>query len=175
MGDDEAVTGLAATRRALVLGAGAAGASVVLAACGGDEQSGDNGGAGSTDAPTPSATATGAPGPLGKTSEVPVGGGKIYPAQSVVVTQPSEGTFKAFSAICTHQRCPVAAVDGGTINCTCHGSKYSIEDGSVKNGPATQPLAPRTVTVEGDTITLAEGGAAGGAVGGTGPDGGPDY
>jgi Rieske Fe-S protein len=172
MGDDEAVTGSGATRRALVLGAGAAGAAVVLAGCGGDEQAGNAGGGGATDTPTSSATATGGPGPLGKTSEVPVGGGKIYAAQSVVVTQPTEGTFKAFSAICTHQRCPVAAVDSGTINCTCHGSKYSIEDGSPKNGPATQPLAPRTVTVEGDTITLADGGAAGGT---TGPDGGRDY
>jgi Rieske Fe-S protein len=45
-------------------------------------------------------------------------------------------------------------VDGGTINCTCHGSKYSMEDGSVKTGPATQPLPPRTVTVEGDNLTL---------------------
>jgi Rieske Fe-S protein len=45
-------------------------------------------------------------------------------------------------------------VDGGTINCTCHGSKYSIEDGSVKNGPATRGLPPRTVIIDGDTLTL---------------------
>jgi Rieske Fe-S protein len=154
MGEDEAVTGFAATRRALVLGAGAAGAAAMLAACAGDEQPGESGVAGTAATPTSPPTATGGPAPLGKTSDIPVGGGKIYAAQSVVVTQPTEGTFKAFSAICTHQNCPVASVDGGTINCTCHGSKYSIEDGSVKNGPATRPLAPRTVTVQGGTVTL---------------------
>lgn len=152
MGDDEAVAGVGASRRALFLGAGAAGASVVLAGCGGDEQSGGEGPGDGGGAQTPFGSA--GPGPLGKTGDIPVGGGKIFAAQSVVVTQPTEGTFKAFSAICTHQRCPVASVDGGTINCTCHGSKYSIEDGSVKNGPATQPLAPRTVSVDGDTVTL---------------------
>jgi Rieske Fe-S protein len=151
MGDDEAVTGSGTTRRALVLGAGAAGASVVLAACGSDDQSGSDEGRGDGGQEAPP---SGGPGPLGTTGDIPVGGGKIFVAQSVVVTQPADGSFKAFSAICTHQGCPVASVDGGTINCTCHGSKYSIEDGSVKNGPATQPLAPRTVTVNGDTITL---------------------
>jgi nitrite reductase/ring-hydroxylating ferredoxin subunit len=153
MGDDEAVTGSGATRRALFLGAGAAGASVVLTACGGDEQSegqspGDGGGA-----QPPSGSA--GPGALAKTTDIPVGGGKLFAAQGVVVTQPTEGTFKAFSAICTHQRCPVASVDGGTINCTCHGSKFSIEDGSVKAGPATTPLAAKEVKVTGDQIGLA--------------------
>ena len=28
-----------------------------------------------------------------------------------------KGTYKAFSKICTHQRCPVTSVEGGTINC----------------------------------------------------------
>jgi Rieske Fe-S protein len=153
MGDDEAVTGSGATRRALFLGAGAAGATVVLAACGGDDEpSGGAPGAGGT-AETPGAGAEG--GQLAKTADIPVGGGRIFAAQGVVVTQPTDGTFKGFSAICTHQRCPVASVDGGTINCTCHGSKFSIEDGSVKNGPATRPLEARNVAVDGDNITLA--------------------
>ena len=39
---------------------------------------------------------------LGKTSEVPVGGGAIFKNEQVVVTQPAAGTFKAFSAVCTH-------------------------------------------------------------------------
>jgi Rieske Fe-S protein len=72
-----------------------------------------------------------------------------------VVTQPSAGKFKAFSATCTHQGCPVAGVDGGTINCTCHGSKFSIEDGSVTKGPATKALVEQDISVEGDSITLA--------------------
>ena len=70
-----------------------------------------------------------------------------------MITQPTEGTFKAFSSICTHARCPVADVTD-TINCNCHGSKFSITDGSVVNGPATQPLPARTVAVTGDSVSV---------------------
>ena len=77
---------------------------------------------------------------LARTSDIPVGGGEIFADQGVVVTQPTAGEFKAFGPICTHQGCPVTNVDGGTINCTCHNSRFSIEDGSVKAGPATKPL-----------------------------------
>ena len=70
------------------------------------------------------------------------------------MTQPTAGQFKAFSSICTHAGCPVADVTD-TINCNCHGSKFSITDGSVVNGPASQPLAARTATVAGDTVSVA--------------------
>jgi Rieske Fe-S protein len=76
---------------------------------------------------------------------VPVGGGTVFPDQSVVVTQPTPGEFRAFSAICTHQGCTVNAVSGGTINCPCHGSKFNITDGSVAAGPAKAPLAAKQV------------------------------
>jgi nitrite reductase/ring-hydroxylating ferredoxin subunit len=92
---------------------------------------------------------------LAKTSDIPVGGGKIFKDEKVVVTQPKEGEFKAFTNICTHQQCPVANVSDGTINCTCHGSKFSITDGSVENPPATEPLAEKKITVKGDSIQLA--------------------
>jgi Rieske Fe-S protein len=161
MSDEQAVTGSGVqTRRALLAGAGAVGASVVLAACGGD---GSTGG-GTTNAPTtggpaaePTGVASGNPGgatALAKTGDIPVGGGKIFAAQRVVVTQPTAGDFKCFSAICTHQGCPVTSVDGGTINCACHGSKFSVQDGSVKGGPATRPLAAKDVKVDGGSITL---------------------
>jgi Rieske Fe-S protein len=91
---------------------------------------------------------------VGKASDVPVGGGAVFGDAQVVVTQPTAGTFKGFSAVCTHQGCLVADVDGGTINCTCHGSKFNISDGSVVNGPASTPLPQRPVTVTGDQITL---------------------
>jgi Rieske Fe-S protein len=103
-------------------------------------------------------TATPAPAPantvLGKTEDVPVGGGVIYAANRVVVTQPVKGTFKAFSSICTHQSCPVASVAGGTINCDCHGSKYAVATGAVVAGPAPRPLPPKQITIKGDTIAL---------------------
>ena len=95
-----------------------------------------------------------AAGATAKTADIPVGSGKIFPDIQAVITQPQEGEFKAFSSICTHQQCPVAEVTD-TINCKCHGSKYSITDGSVVNPPAPQPLAAKTVTVDGDNLIVA--------------------
>ncbi len=89
------------------------------------------------------------------TSDVPVGGGLILTEQKVVITQPTAGTFKAFTAVCTHQGCLVATVADGNISCPCHGSTYSISDGSVTRGPATSPLAPVPTTSLGATITVA--------------------
>jgi Rieske Fe-S protein len=43
-------------------------------------------------------------------------------------------------------------VAGGTIDCPCHGSKFSIKDGSVVKGPATAPLALVAIKVDGTSI-----------------------
>lgn len=88
------------------------------------------------------------------TSEVPVGGGIVLSEEQVVITQPTEGEFHAFSAICTHAGCPVARVST-EIECDCHASRFSIEDGSVVGGPAPAPLAEADFEVAGDRITLA--------------------
>ncbi|WP_238163954.1 Rieske (2Fe-2S) protein [Kribbella pittospori] len=92
---------------------------------------------------------------LAKTSQIPVGGGVLFGDKQVVVTQPTAGTFKAFTSVCTHEGCQVASVANGTINCDCHGSKFSIKDGSVVHDPAPQPLAAKQIKVAGDSITLA--------------------
>ena len=89
---------------------------------------------------------------IAKTADVPVGSGVIV--DKIVVTQPSAGEFKGFSAICTHKGCTVNKVADGTIDCPCHGSKFNL-DGSVANGPATKPLESAAVTVQGDSIVLA--------------------
>ena len=146
-----------ARRRTLFTSAGAIGVAGFLAACGGDETP-----QGGTTTPTNAAPpATGGPtggetgGVLAKKSDIPVGGGKIFGEQLVVVTQPTAGTFAGFTAMCTHQQCVLAKVESGTINCGCHGSKFSISDGSVKNGPATARLEKRELKIEGDDIKLA--------------------
>lgn len=97
----------------------------------------------------------GAPGPqTAATGDVPVGGGTIFPGSETVITQPTAGEFKAFSSICTHARCPVTEVTDA-IGCRCHGSRFSLADGSVLAGPATEPLAPKAVTVSGGTVSVA--------------------
>ncbi|GGV12169.1 iron-sulfur protein [Streptomyces litmocidini] len=122
---------------------------------------GGGGGGANTSAPTAtggSPTATAAPSggaPLARTSQIPVGGGMVFPKEKVVVTQPSAGEFKAFSAICTHQGCTVNKVEDGTIDCPCHGSRYRVADGSVAAGPAPRPLPAERITVSGETISLA--------------------
>lgn len=100
------------------------------------------------------ATASGGGTVLTPTASVPVGGGVILAEQAVVVTQPTAGEFKAFSAICTHQGCLVGPVENNEIICPCHGSKFSATDGSVLQGPATQPLAPGKASVSGGNVVL---------------------
>lgn len=94
-------------------------------------------------------------GALATTAEVPVGGGKIIDGKNIVITQPASGTFKAFTAVCTHQGCIVNSIANGTIDCPCHGSRFSIKDGSVVNGPATSPLAGVGIKLEGTSIVQA--------------------
>lgn len=89
---------------------------------------------------------------LAKTSDVPVGGGTILTDKKIVITQPQSGTFHAFTAVCTHAGCTVGSVSSGTINCPCHGSRFSISNGSVVNGPAASPLAPVNIKVQGTSI-----------------------
>jgi Rieske Fe-S protein len=90
---------------------------------------------------------------LAQTADVPVGGGVIV--GDTVITQPTAGDFKAFSAVCTHQGCAVSEVVDGSITCNCHGSKFSVEDGEPTDGPANSPLPAKQITVEGESITLA--------------------
>jgi len=88
-------------------------------------------------------------------SQVPVGGGVVVTERQVVITQPTAGTFKAFSSICTHEGCPVTSVTGGHILCPCHNTKFDIATGAVLSGPAKKPLPAKNVTVSGDTLTIA--------------------
>jgi Rieske Fe-S protein len=146
------------TRRAVVLGAGGAGLAVVMTACASygspTTQATEAPAADEPSSSAPKKKKTGAKA-LANTSDIPSGGGKVFEGQKVVVTQPSEGEFKAFTAVCTHQGCTVDDVSDGTINCPCHGSKFKIADGSVAGGPASEPLAEKKIKVSGGKITLA--------------------
>jgi len=72
-----------------------------------------------------------------------------------VITQPTAGEFKAFSAFCTHQNTMLNAVDGEGMRCPLHGSRFAITDGSVIQGPATEALPEVPVTLDGDSIIAA--------------------
>ncbi len=138
------------SRRQAFRAAGAVGAVVAgtgtLAACGSG---------GVQDAASSAAGAAGsAVSEAIKAADIPVGGGKIFDSIQTVVTQPTQGDYKAFSSVCTHQGCPVTSVEGGVIVCPCHGSQFDIATGAVRQGPATQPLPEKSVTVSGDGLTV---------------------
>jgi Rieske Fe-S protein len=137
--------------RRTVLGVTVAGASGLLVACGGSSSPSSASGDTSSDSPTDSAD----PGGLVAKSKVPVGEGVILTGPKIVVTQPTAGNFKAFTAVCTHMGCTVGSIADGTITCPCHGSQYSIKDGSVKKGPAPKALAEIAIKVDGDEIVKA--------------------
>src|SRR5690348_3640698 len=91
---------------------------------------------------------------LGQASDIPVGGGAIYTAAKVVVTQPASGQYKAFSAVCTHVGCIVNKVTNGTIDCPCHGSEFKITNGAVVTGPAASPPPARQIKIVDDQVVL---------------------
>jgi len=157
--------GTRATRRGLLAGVGLVGLAGAVSACssGGSSSSSSSaagattgGAAPSAPSSAPSAASGGntASGALATTSEIPVGSGKIFTSEKVVVTQPEAGEFKCFSAICTHMGCLVSTISNGTIDCPCHGSQYSITNGSVVAGPAPKPLPAEAFKVSGTSIFL---------------------
>jgi Rieske Fe-S protein len=150
------ISELSISRQKVLVGAGLGLVTAVLAACStyGKKPEAASESSATTAAPAaPSASGGPAPvaKPIAKTSDVPVGSGVIV--DEVVVTQPSAGVFKGFSAKCTHKGCTVDKVADGTIDCPCHGSKFNL-DGTVAKGPAREPLATENITVQGDSIVL---------------------
>jgi Rieske Fe-S protein len=156
-----------ATRRGVLAGVGLVGLASAITACGAGASSSAAaaGNAGTTPAAPGSAAPAGssaaggassapAANALAATSQIPVGSGMIFSGPQVVVTQPSAGEFKAFSAICTHMGCIVNQVSNGTIDCPCHGSQYSITTGDVVAGPAPKPLPAKQIKVSGGSIFL---------------------
>ena len=132
-------------RRQLLLAS--AGGLVVLAGCSGQSRpvgGGTNSAAGSV---VPGGTV------LAKVSDVPVGGSisvKVSGAK-VLIARPAADAVAAFSAVCTHMGCTVAAA-GKEFHCPCHGSRFDATTGAVKAGPAPAALPSIPVRVVGGNI-----------------------
>jgi Rieske Fe-S protein len=139
------------TRRTVLAAVGLAGVgAAALAGCGAEDAASD-----AVDSATSSAKDA-----VGKAidqASIPVGGGTILADQKIVVTQPTAGEFKAFSAVCPHQGCLLSGVANGTISCDSpcgHGSTYDAATGENTGGPATRGLTEKKVTVGADGITV---------------------
>jgi len=133
------------SRRA-ALGSMAAAGTLALASCSSAEVS---------TTPTASAPATSGEVLLGLVSEVPVGGGTKFAVDktlTVLVTQTKAGSFKGFSATCTHAGCIVSGVENSEIACGCHGARFDPESGMPIAGPAKSALGKITLEIRGEEI-----------------------
>jgi nitrite reductase/ring-hydroxylating ferredoxin subunit len=133
-------------RRAALLGVGALGVTG-LAGCAGAQEA-------VSSASSAVSSATAAVKDAIATADIPVGGGKVFPALGIIVTQPTAGSYKAFTNVCTHQGAKIDKVENGAMICPLHQSHFSIADGSVEQGPATQPLPQKSIKVSGNGITV---------------------
>ncbi|GAA1073774.1 Rieske (2Fe-2S) protein [Pseudonocardia alni] len=106
-------------------------------------------------AAAPSSSAAAAPAGIAAVDDVPVGGGRVFAEQKVVVTRPDADTVLAFDATCPHQGCLVDQVSQAGISCPCHGSLFAVSDGAPLDGPAQAPLTSRQLRVEGGQVVLA--------------------
>lgn len=153
------------TRRTLLTvgGVGAVGGVAVLAACAPSDAAGSGNGSGSGDAGAGAGSSSPSSAPSAEAgtevaalADIPVGGSidTTIDGAPALVAQPEAGTVVAFSAICTHQGCVVAAA-GDRFECPCHASVFDAATGEPTTGPALEPLAPIAVTVSGDRVVTA--------------------
>ena len=67
-----------------------------------------------------------------------------------------EGTFYALSDVCTHRGCSLSEgeLDGTTLECICHGSRFDVSTGDVLRGPAERSVQVYAVRVQGDALVV---------------------
>ena len=97
------------------------------------------------------------PVPLGSTRAVPQSGVTKFDSGGYPIAVANvEGTFYAFSDICTHRRCSLSEgeLDGTTLECICHGSRFDVSTGDVLRGPAERSVQTYTVRVQGDALVV---------------------
>ncbi|MDH6125963.1 Rieske (2Fe-2S) protein [Kitasatospora sp. GP82] len=140
------------SRRTLLCGASAVlavGGAIAVSGCSSPSSTGE-----SASSSTKQATQAAGPVDVGPAADVPVGGGTVYREKKIVVTQPTAGQYKAFSAVCTHAGCVVDKVADGQIKCPCHGSRFAIADGAVQDGPAPSPLPEYKVVEQSGSLQV---------------------
>jgi len=80
-------------------------------------------------------------------------GGYIY-KNGIIVARTTSGTYVALSMVCTHAGSTVYYDAGGNrLHCPNHGSNFAT-DGTVINGPASNPLATYHTTLAGSSLRV---------------------
>jgi nitrite reductase/ring-hydroxylating ferredoxin subunit len=94
---------------------------------------------------------------VGSSKDVPSGQMRVFDvAGSNVSVASVNGRLYAFDDSCTHAGCSLAGgiLDGTTVTCPCHGSRFDVTSGAVLRGPAGTPVRSRLVQVEGEELLV---------------------
>ncbi|MHB1950839.1 MAG: Rieske (2Fe-2S) protein [Acidiferrobacteraceae bacterium] len=65
-----------------------------------------------------------------------------------------DGTYYAVGGTCSHEDVSLCtgALQGETVKCPLHGSRFNVRSGDVLDGPAEEPLPVYPVRVEGEQL-----------------------
>ena len=69
-----------------------------------------------------------------------------------------DGKIYAVSDVCTHEECTLSdggILEGGEVECECHGARFDVTNGKVTQEPAEEPLKTYDVSVKGDDVIVA--------------------
>ena len=92
---------------------------------------------------------------VGSVSDLPAGRMRVFEVSGtrVNVASTASGLY-AFDDTCTHMGCSLAngRLEGTIVTCACHGSQFDVTSGAVVRGPATRPVNPHPVQVDGDDV-----------------------
>lgn len=92
----------------------------------------------------------------GTVSELPVNTAKVFPLgnKPAIVIHSAQGTWLAFTAVCTHLDCTVQyRADLQHLWCACHNGHYDLTGKNIA-GPPPRPLTSLKVNLQGDKIVV---------------------
>ena len=91
-------------------------------------------------------------------ADVPTGGALAVElgGEPVAVVR-ADGEVFAIRDVCSHAEVPLSEgeVDGATIECWLHGSRFDLRTGKPTGMPATEPVPVYPVKIEGDDVLVA--------------------
>ena len=75
----------------------------------------------------------------------------------VAIVRTEDGRVHAVDDTCTHAKVSLAEgeLDGCTLECWLHGSRFDLLTGAPSGPPATIPIAVHDVTIDGDDVYVA--------------------
>src|SRR5258706_2583070 len=94
---------------------------------------------------------------VGSSGDVVAGSMRVFVVAGTKVSVASaNGHLYAFDDTCTHLGCSLAKgkLEGTTVTCPCHGSRFDVTSGAVLHGPAQRPVRSRLVQVEGEEVLV---------------------